>query len=1271
MSTNGLTFKNGVIATGNINIQPEKDDSSLVFASVTLDQNSNGTPTLNTFDFSKILTIHQNENVVLIRKIENLSITQASQPISLPKSATITAISPTNIRDIQQITQTDEKLVNKLNKPSPRFLPYESLTGVSQVRPEILLATNFEPIYNEGHKHSSSDLDRKNDQYIDGLNEYGEFIDAQIQVNHLRHEAIGKLIADLKIKDDTFATQLETKENQFNSHIQKLQSYTSYLRDVISKINNLKQTFNLKNENVPVDFIRISYDHFQDARQQLVSDLNKKFKQNIGFKSVLSELGFSNNNQIGFSSTKIYFQSLYEFKNVLKGYTNNLLSINPIEQRDDANPVYINKHKNIEFGLGFTITTPVAFDTLINLRINDKSGASELLSSIQQTRSVFDNLFYNVQLSNDESKISLLLQFLSKEFNYSKALNNEEFTTYLKNKFGFTINQNSSNTNLFDNIIGNLGDKITDKVNLFSENSLATLGQKIDGTTAILPFETSYISYENNAYTPGSVYYIDKLLDIGNVNVQQNNNNTTSENVNFYYNSSNLEKYAFGSVYEGIDNLTKLARNLNLIPQIFASDTSFDQTIGQSNKLLENILSDYLDLNKMTMLKTIDSDVIAIFNLAQNDSYLKSLLFHYVINRTYGQGNFGANGNTGSTSVLDELIKQIVTVIGSKLSQDKRVITKIIDDSTKQISGASSKESLINVLKISNNFLSIFFRQFKRIFDAFKFQKSLYTTYSHIENTTISMLIFETLLTIVNKYVKKTFVGYFTSKSNSSIGKEFYSTKSSLESSSTSIQTVNAKLSFENDMRIKLMYVIISSLQQIYDVSSNVTSELRNQANSKIFNEIQTIIGNKNLFQMIMNDQQIHLIESFVYDIVDKLATTNYVTGRAGINQSTSTESDVQISLGNQKDDITILDDSLISQKVRQSLFSYLGQNKFTSKASSNIRLLTIGVPLGFSQDLKQNILISQVNQKSFEPKQTDIVKVNVYKVDVEYQDLIFKPQTFLFELNRYVVRNDKRWRWVPIMASLMELLNGTPTRDFSYIEEKLKNQIMYFSDENNPLTKSPQYDFLTKEQKFQIVENHIASYFYEIYVKLLTGMKLSEYDFLINSSNISNKNVDQSIINKLIDERISKFITPTSNALNLTDLSAYETNKATQTNVAHSLMLIQDFQTMQTQFSDNVNASKRLFSPKVFERIFTVAVDPNLYEIDVFETLKTLSGQEMYNKLLKQGRIVTELAGTSIYAGANTQVEKIKLVNRDKNAGDMLFEKYFVNFETVLNTEV
>lgn len=106
---------------------------------------------------------------------------------------------------------------------------------------------------------------------------------------------------------------------------------------------------------------------------------------------------------------------------------------------------------------------------------------------------------------------------------------------------------------------------------------------------------------------------------------------------------------------------------------------------------------------------------------------------------------------------------------------------------------------------------------------------------------------------------------------------------------------------------------------------------------------------------------------------------------------------------------------------------------------------------------------------------------------------------------------------------------------------------------------------------------------------------------------------------------------------------------------------------------------AKKMLMPRLFDRVFNVLIDPDDFEIDYEETISTKSGKLALDRLLKSGdvRLITETESTkhsrkitfghrtlSQNRSTNTQIFKARI--RDKDQGDITFDRYFVTIEAV-----
>jgi hypothetical protein len=103
------------------------------------------------------------------------------------------------------------------------------------------------------------------------------------------------------------------------------------------------------------------------------------------------------------------------------------------------------------------------------------------------------------------------------------------------------------------------------------------------------------------------------------------------------------------------------------------------------------------------------------------------------------------------------------------------------------------------------------------------------------------------------------------------------------------------------------------------------------------------------------------------------------------------------------------------------------------------------------------------------------------------------------------------------------------------------------------------------------------------------------------------------------------------------------------------------------TLYSDGLLEARKLMKPKMFDRVFNIFVDPDDFEIDQQETIKTESGRDMLEALFSSGKIL-EIQGQSIVRATDVNVlSKYKLVDKNPNQNEAVFEKYFITLETVL----
>jgi len=281
-----------------------------------------------------------------------------------------------------------------------------------------------------------------------------------------------------------------------------------------------------------------------------------------------------------------------------------------------------------------------------------------------------------------------------------------------------------------------------------------------------------------------------------------------------------------------------------------------------------------------------------------------------------------------------------------------------------------------------------------------------------------------------------------------------------------------------------------------------MTNYLNSKSSKDTLQQIATVLQNdKDMLRMLFSEQQIMLLASTVENLTTALTQQTLPTGQSYRDDGTSASREM-----------TILDESVITPEMREAVLGFFGSDEYASASSNNKRILTVGIPLGFTQRLKQKVSIRNQKRASFTNKQNDIINVTVYKVDIQNPDIVYKPQRFMFELSRFPVRNSSNaWLPLPFPSLKLDIINAIPTRCFDanpdagtassissgveYARSFAASVAGHGGNERAPFT-SPSYDFLLASEKQQILENHVLSQLLESYIKLMTGINVSEYNY-------------------------------------------------------------------------------------------------------------------------------------------------------------------------------
>jgi hypothetical protein len=192
-------------------------------------------------------------------------------------------------------------------------------------------------------------------------------------------------------------------------------------------------------------------------------------------------------------------------------------------------------------------------------------------------------------------------------------------------------------------------------------------------------------------------------------------------------------------------------------------------------------------------------------------------------------------------------------------------------------------------------------------------------------------------------------------------------------------------------------------------------------------------------------------------------------------------------------------------------------------------------------------------------------------------------------------------------------------------------------------LTADEKYNFLSLTQRSDLVENHFRSQMFDLYTRLLMGIRIDEETF--STVDYSKLNVQDNIVSGLI---INYLKTIRKKKIPQQPLSQLLQNPSVDQETKDIIRLLSYGNIMfQADF-----IKKRILEPKLFDRVFHIPLDIRKFEIDVETTISSDAGKEMFKKNAVQNQIIVQ--------GKSTFLNKI-----DRNQAS--FEDIFVVVETNL----
>ncbi|MFA6049716.1 MAG: hypothetical protein WC761_00695 [Candidatus Paceibacterota bacterium] len=335
----------------------------------------------------------------------------------------------------------------------------------------------------------------------------------------------------------------------------------------------------------------------------------------------------------------------------------------------------------------------------------------------------------------------------------------------------------------------------------------------------------------------------------------------------------------------------------------------------------------------------------------------------------------------------------------------------------------------------------------------------------------------------------------------------------------------------------------------------------------------------------------------------------------------------------------------VVSQQEYGCLKALLSETPFSNTTAASlasagrIKILSVGIPSGFSKELVDRVNIDEISSNTFSDKEFDVISVNVYKRDARFDDIVYKPQNFLFDLSLFPLEADIN-RINPVGGETFDrLLLRAQITDFQQLTNTRKVSLVSIESD-------PRYNFLQNSEKRNLIRSHLTSHLLGAYVNFMSGIRVSEDVFL--QTPLASRD-----LTPLMQRIVFSYLRDVKRA-NLPATQTIEqllANKNITEDVKDVLRL---FDYGSVVFNSG-EVTGRVLTPKLFDRVFNIPLNIENFEIDLDLTLSTESGRNAWNQSYVQNKVI-EKSG------------KYYMLPRNKN--ELIFEDYFVAIETANDKE-
>lgn len=1122
--------------------------------------------------------------------VQNAKKTPTS-PYSLSGNIPASTLNP-SVKTVKKQKTEKQKLIENLYfKPDVLNLPpntstnnrfkNSSLKGIASQRPEIISLTDFKPIFEN--------------QKILKYNDLGYFFDYKFQLLKLREKTI--------------------------ENIKKTFSINPLVKTEYERINKNFQNF-IKTEEEKLKLVESFVKIFQSVDKAFqIREIDKTFFETNGMLDIetffIRKMNYNKISYNSFSDTKILYQLLFDLRAASENYSINLLNLTDPDRNNDTNSVKIDTTYTKVNNFTFDVNT-------LSTKIN--GGAPKL--------SLNENNFFNFlnSLPGDlSSRIKICLHTFGRILRVSKGLNKPNVKSMFSNNFSV-----STDFNPFDNIIGIVPtDIFTQPRGNGTIASTLLLSDAINSNIKILPFENTIVDDGETKYVPGTVYFKDDLVETTNtVSLLNYGENLVSKisNTSFLYN----EIFDFNNL------------NYNLIPQNLIKN------------IFETVKNTISYCTSTTVASPESLIIPAIFNLSNTDKVLKFYLFQFVLllglAKATKESNFelfrklkteiktlknfpnveldltltnDADQSSSIKNAAAKLANTITTYVSKVLTENS--ILQLNTDATfsppPRNDGFSSlylqtneliSKTLLDTISATVSNKPNLFKDFLDLANVFYNAATPFlnegteqlttSSYLNISLSNVMLLLFETISSISGKFLSikfdldngKIFGLLYHSKYLKAslraieklltgLPKNLYSFQTEIvvpfnQGATTSNEQYILPLAtpflYEDEDYIRKFDYFHAEYKDLYDTLQGEDSFLRNilsifESISFNFNQIKRYT--ENTFSRLTDEQ------------------------KQTINQNSGIIQPAQFAIAKKllaklKQENTLTNILIDNEFYHLSSFS-INQNILNDKS----KILTVGIPNGFIDNVKERLnKISAINGQEqivdFK-NETNVISINVYKKSLLNEEIIFKPQKFLFDLTLSVSDYDKT-----IILDPTDTFENN-NKFLKFIENE---DLLSIAKTKQEVLRNEKYKFLNSQEKEMVIMNLIKSHLLSKYCYLSTGLEILEESFPLVSYDFN------------VSDEFDTFLRLYLQTLNVPPLSFEQVlnDQTIDQNIKDNVILIKKvFNEFDRETTDSI-----IFTPKTFDKIFNIVVDIKSFEIDTeLTTPRTLENEQIKNRLFKK----------------------------------------------------